>query len=110
MKPIPKRILIHTAQISTPEAQDTWQAVTYSDPITLKHIRIEPCHKLVMESDNTQRQQTATMFFDAVHSAPADFTFAEGQRVAALGRTYQVLTIEPLYDEHKLHHYEVGLE
>ena len=110
MRPIPKQLLIHTAKISTPEQQDAWQSVTYSEPITLEHVRIEPCRKLVLESDNTQRQQTATLFFDVVNSLPADFEFTEGQRVEALGQIYQVLMIEPLYDEQKLHHYEVGLE
>ncbi|MDO4174551.1 MAG: putative minor capsid protein [Eubacteriales bacterium] len=109
MRPIPKRLLIHSAQLSTPESCDVWQKVSYSQPAALSHVRLEPCSKIVLDTNNTERQQTATLFFDVVNSLPKSVVFEEGQQVQALGRTYTVLTVEPLYDDHKLHHWEVGL-
>ncbi|MCD8356262.1 MAG: minor capsid protein [Clostridia bacterium] len=109
MRPIPKRLLIHSAELSTPQNCDIWQKITYSDPVNLQHVRLEPCSKIVLDANNTQRQQTATLFFDAVNSSPSGTEFTAGQRVQALGQTYTVLTIEQLYDDRKLHHLEVGL-
>lgn len=109
MKPIPKRLLIHSAELSTPQSCDVWQKVTYSDPVMLQRVRIEPCTKIVLGANNTQRQQTATLFFDTANSSPDGAEFAVGQRVQALGQTYTVLTVEQLYDDRRLHHYEVGL-
>lgn len=109
MKPIPKRLLIHSAELSTPQNCDVWQKVTYSDPVTIQHVRIEPYTKIVLGADNTQRQQTATLFFDTANSSPSDTEFAVGQRVQSLGQMYTVLTVERLYDDRRLHHYEVGL-
>lgn len=109
MRPIPKRLLIHTAQLSAPEGGDVWQSITYSNPVKLGHVRLEACSKIIIGSNNMQRLQSATLFFDAINSIPADTTFTEGQRIQALGRVYTVLAVEPLYDDQKLHHYEVGL-
>lgn len=109
MRPIPKKLLIHSAELSTPQSCDVWQKVSYSESVTLRHVRIEPCTKIVLGADNTQRQQTATLFFDTANSSPSDTEFTVGQRVQALGQTYAVLTVERLYDNRRLHHYEVGL-
>lgn len=109
MKPIPKKLLIHSAELSIPDSSDIWQNITYTDPVKLQHVRLEPCSKIILGSDNIQRQHTATLFFDVVNSSPNHTEFVEGQRIQALGKTYVVLAVKPMYDERALHHYEVLL-
>ena len=63
---------------------------------------------------------SANLFFDCVNSSCAVPFYLEGDKdgdgktvknqfVEWNGRRYGVKTIEPIYDNKKLHHYEVGL-
>ena len=108
MKPIPKRLLIHAATLRSPGAMDVWQAPTWEDT-PLKHVRIEPSAKVVLTKDNTEVQLVSTLIYDCVNSSPRGIEFAAGQRVVWGGRECTVETVEQLYDERHLHHWEVGL-
>lgn len=46
MRPIPKRLLIHTAELKTVGINNTWQDEKITDMTKLKKIRIEPCSRL----------------------------------------------------------------
>lgn len=109
MKPMPKNLLIHTADLNA-VTTDKWQAETLTLLATLSKIRIEPMSKLVTDKQNRQITISAMLFYDCtVSKMSKSATFAEGQRVVFNGKKYTIETIEPLYDEKKLHHYELGL-
>lgn len=55
MRPIPKRLLIHTAELKTVGINNTWQDEKITDMTKLKKIRIEPCSRL----GHSQRQPTS---------------------------------------------------
>ncbi len=109
MKPIPKKLLIHSAELFNAVQDDMWQSTDYKKMAELKNIRIDPSSELVTDKQNRQINLAAVMFFDCTNSTPHGVVFAHGQRIRFLGEDYTVETIEPLYDEHKLHHYELGL-
>ena len=119
--PIPKRLLIHSAELITEFAPDKWGKATERNTVGLEHVRIEPSAKHVINSNGETVQLVAVLFFDCRNSSPADVTFAlkddtvNGktaalQKVSFEGRLFTVQTIEPLYaDKNRIHHYEVGL-
>ena len=108
MKPIPKRLLIHSATLKG-VTRDAWQSETLAPIAALTHVRIDPSAKLVTDKQNRQVTLTAEMIYDCRNSSPRDTAFTEGQKVLFAGREYTIETIALLYDEEKLHHYELGL-
>lgn len=109
MRPIPKRLLIHTAELKTAGINNTWQDEKITDMTKLKKIRIEPCSRFVTAKDNRQVSLSAVLFYDCKNSRPKNQIFSQGQKVIWNGTEHIIETIEPLYDDNKLHHYELGL-
>lgn len=119
--PIPKRLLIHSAELITDFSPDKWGKPSESETVQLEHVRIEPSAKYVIGGNGETVQLAAVLFFDCRNSSPADVTFALKddtvndrtvvlQKVSFGGRLYTVQTVEPLYaDRNRIHHYEVGL-
>ncbi len=108
MKPIPKKMLIHTADLKS-ITHDIWQTETLSLISRLKNIRIEPCSKIVTDKQNKQLTLSAVMFYDCRNSYPQNINFVHGQKIVFNDKQYTIEVIEPLYDGTKLHHYELGL-
>lgn len=119
--PIPKKLLIHSAELITDFSPDKWGTPQKSEMVQLEHVRIEPSAKYVIGGNGETVQLAAVLFFDCRNSSPADVTFTlksdtvNGrtvvlQKVSFGGRLYTVQTVEPLYaDRNRIHHYEVGL-
>ncbi len=107
MKPIPRPLLIHSAELYA-VTDGAWQSEEKTLLAKLKNIRVEPCEKLVVTSDNRSVTLVASLLYDCRNSSP-EVTFEVGQQVVFGGREYRVETVEELYDKRKLHHIEVGL-
>lgn len=117
MTAIPKCYLIHNAELIN-EFGDEW-AVTERNSAPLKHVRIEPSRSVVRDVKSQEVALNALLFFDCRNShCTIDFalegeTVGENvllaQRVKFGNRLYTVKTIEAIYDNKKLHHYEIGL-
>lgn len=119
--PIPKKLLIHSAELITEFSADKWGTPQKSETVQLEHVRIEPSAKYVIGGNGETVQLAAVLFFDCRNSSPADVSFAlkddtvNGgtvvlQKVSFGGRLFTVQTVETLYaDKNRVHHYEVGL-
>lgn len=117
MKAIPKRLLIHNAELIN-EYGDEWE-VTKRTSTPLENVRIEASHSNIFDVKSQQITLSAVLFFDCKNSRCSLPFMLEGetsegrkllaQRVRFDGRIYTVKTIEPIYDDRRLHHYEVGL-
>lgn len=108
MKPIPKRLLIHSATLHA-VTEDAWQSETLTELAKLERVRIEPVSKLITDKQNRQCTLSAVLFYDCRNSAPKAVQFETGQKLLWNGMEYRVETVEPLYDGGRLHHLEVGL-
>ena len=108
MKPIPKRLLIHTVILGH-LAKDRWGEETVADERELSLVRVEPSSKIVRDKNNAEIQLAATLFYDCRNSQPRGMKFAEDEIITFNGQKHKIQTVEPLYDEKKLHHYELGL-
>ncbi|MBQ7003366.1 MAG: hypothetical protein IJN57_05295 [Oscillospiraceae bacterium] len=108
MKPIPKRLLIHSASLHG-VTEDVWQKESLTTIAELCRIRIEPMTKLITDKQNRQCTLSAMLLYDCRNSAPQGVQFEVGQKLLWNGTEYRVETVEPLYDGARLHHLEVGL-
>lgn len=108
MQPIPKSLLIHGALLHTLGPKDAWGDADSADT-QLLNIRIDPFEKYLIDNTQHEVQASALLLFDCRHSRPTGTSFVEGQTVTFNGRTYEVQTVEPLYDRRRLHHVEVVL-
>ena len=109
MKAIPKNLLIHSGTIAGVTSTDDWGAETTSAPIDLKFIRIEPLNKIVKTKNNEEVQTSAVMFYDTVNSLPKGQSFTENTIININDREYRIVAVDELYDNRKLHHYEITL-
>lgn len=109
MRPIPKRLLIHKITVESVTSKDRWGKEITVPAHDLEYIRMEPSTKIVRGKDNVEIQLAAILFFDCHYSRPRDQKFVDGMILGFNGEKYRVATVEPLYDEGRLHHYEVGL-
>ena len=108
VKPIPRRLLIHSATLSD-VSMDAFQSESLATVAELQHIRIEPSTKQITTKDNRQVNLSAVLFYCCKNSRPRGVVFLPGQRVTFGGAVFRAETIEPIYDDAKLHHYELGL-
>lgn len=107
-KPIPKKLLIHSVTHKTGIHKDTWGNVTYDTTTALNRVRVEPSTKRVMSKENVEVQLAAVVFYDTVNSSPST-AFNTGEVIEFNGKDYTIMAIDSLYDEKRLHHYELGL-
>lgn len=75
----------------------------------LHSVRLEPSSKVIKDKNNNEVQLAATLFFDCKNSKPKNILFEEGDIVVFNNQKHKIQLIEPLFDEKKLHHYEIGL-
>ena len=109
MRPIPKRLLIHTATLYQRVNVDKWGKGELNGGQELSNIRIEPSKQIIRDKNNAEVQLAATLFYDCRNSRPSDVSFEVDQVVDFNGQKYQIKTVETLYDNLKLHHYEIGM-
>ena len=109
MKPIPKNLLIHSGTIQGVTSVDDWGVETVSEPIELTNVRFEPTSKVVRKKNNEEVQTTSVMFYDCVNSLPKGQSFTEDTIIKFTNGEYRVVAVDTLYDNSKLHHYEVLL-
>lgn len=79
------------------------------DGEVLSKVRIEPSRQIVRDKNNSEIQLAATLFYDCRNSRPVGINFKVDQIIDFNGQKHQIKTIEPLYDNLKLHHYEIGM-
>lgn len=127
IRPIPKKLLIHSAELVTEFSPDKWGKPLESERVKLEHVRIEPSAKHVIGgseryvhvSKGEVVRLAAVLFFDCKNSSPNDVVFALKddlineksvviQKVCFGRRQFTVQTIEALYAD-GIHHYEIGL-
>lgn len=109
MRAIPKSLLIHSVEFREKLEEDRWGQSTVSFEQTLSCVRFEPSSKIVRTTNNSEVQLSAILIYDCTNSRPKNFEFKLDNIISFNNQKYRVVFIEPLYDNKKLHHYEIGL-
>ena len=111
MKPIPKRLLIHTVSAITeaPDPDSVFGSKVVESSVTLSRVRVEPSSALTVGKQNEQVKLSAVLIFDCKNSLPTGYNFSHIKRIEYDGQKYNIVGIGKFYDDRKLHHYEVEL-
>lgn len=109
MRAIPKSLLIHTVTLHKKINKDKWGKGELDQGTELTYVRMEPSGKIVRDKNNAEIQLVATLFYDCKNSRPKDVVFKVDDLIAFNGVMHRVEVVEPLYDDKRLHHYELGL-
>lgn len=109
MRPIPKKLLIHTVLLHKRKKVDKWGKEELDAGEELVNVRIEPSHQIIRDGNGAEIQLAVTLFFDCRNSRPKETEIHVDDIIDFNGQMHQVKSVEPLYDEKKLHHYEIGL-
>lgn len=109
MRPIPKRLLIHQVMLHKEKDQDRWGKGQLDAGVQLEFVRMEPSRQIIRDKNNAEVQLAATLFYDCTNSRPMGLSFQEDDIIIFNGQKHQVRSVEPLYDERRLHHYELGM-
>ena len=119
LRPIPSKILTHSATLKICTGVDDWQNPTFRT-IPLSHICIQNEFKTVKTREDTEVRTTGILFHDARLSSPSlDFDSLQRESEAnghplrvVFGNTdHIVLTVDSVIDdEGNLHHTELTLD
>ena len=112
MRPIPKKLLIHTVKLHKRINEDAWGKGQLDAGVELSSVRMEPSSQIVRDKNNAELRLSAVLFFDCRNSEPRGMKFNSDNVddiVIFNGEKHMIKAVEPLYDERKLHHYELGL-
>lgn len=109
MQAIPKGLLIHTVMHYKQVEEDRWGNGSLNKGTELSFVRMEPANKIVRNKNNAEIQLAATLFYDCRNSRPRGQSFTVDDIIVFNGMKYKIQTVDPLYDNKRLHHYEIGL-
>lgn len=109
IRPIPKKLLIHEVMLHKKVSEDCWGKEARDIGRILNRVRLEPSSKIVRDKNGAEVQLAAVLYYDCRSSRPSGISFREDDIIIFNGLEFEVKTIESLYDELKIHHYEMGL-
>ena len=75
VRPIPRRLLTHSAVLRKYSLSDSWDEPVLEEEINLSHIRIEPIFAAIVTADEERPKLSGRMFYDAVNSLPEGLEF-----------------------------------
>lgn len=110
MRCIPRELLIHSAQVVTPEREDCFGRIDYGEAVQLQFIRVDPVSEEGNAGFNVKNTGQSVLIYDCSSSLPREFEFKQGQRITWEERLYGVVAVKKLYDKSRLHHIEVTME
>lgn len=109
MRPIPKSLLIHTATYAREASAKRWTEAVLTNRQELQFVRMEKAEKMVRDKNNAEIQTAAILFYDCKNSLPKEMEFAVDDIILFNGQRHKIQSVKVLYDEKRLHHYEIEL-
>ena len=74
-----------------------------------RNVRLDPSSKVIRDKNNAELQLSAMMFYDCKNSRPVGMKFRTDDIIIFNGVNHRIETVEPLYDDKRIHHWELGL-
>lgn len=110
MRPIPKKLLIHSVTYGKESTSDRFgDDKEIVGKVLLRNVRLEPSSKVIRDKNNAELQLSAMMFYDCKNSRPSGMKFRTDDIIIFNGVNHRIETVEPLYDDKRIHHWELGL-
>lgn len=108
MRPIPLKLLCHTAILHT-VTTDKWGVATTFD-VGLNRIRVIPSSEVITDKQNNQVKLSAVLFYDCFSSVPNNIDWSNYDKLSYSGNTYDIISIKAFTAANRKHHIEVGLK
>jgi len=106
VKPIPKRLLIHTISVEPLTSEEGWEK-TYGDPETISNVRVEPKKTLQRSNDEYSIVGDLIVYMDYTHTTPFKVP-KKRDRITFYGDQYTVEGTNIYYGVgQQIHHVEV---
>lgn len=111
IKPIPKRMLVHTIIYEEYEEEGPFGGGDFADPITIEGVRVEPSSSIRQNSNGEEIVLKGTVFLDA-QNTPLYRKLKEKSKVTFGDDDYRVHQCQALFalDGVTPHHFEVELQ
>lgn len=106
---IPRKMLIHRAEVRTVIKEDCFGVKEFSDGVKLKYVRVDYESGDEKSEHGYKGTGSAVLIYDAVNSVPKNFSFENGQIVSYSGAIFRVKNVKMFYDSGRLHHVEVEM-
>jgi len=110
MQPIPRQLLIHSAEhkygksVRDDNGNESWPSSQQ-----LQYVRFEPSGKMITDRSNKEIRLSMIMFYDQTNSLPVSVSFEVGDAIVWHNNTFRIILVDYLHDELRLHHQEIGL-
>ncbi|MED1602604.1 putative minor capsid protein [Alkalihalophilus marmarensis] len=110
LKPIPKRLLIHTIIYEEYRGDSTFGGNDFSPPEDIPFVLVQPKSELRRDATGVEIQIKGTIFLDAKNT-PNFKRLKEESRIKFNGEDYRVVGCDALYttDPNTPHHFEVDV-
>lgn len=109
-RPIPPRVLVHTATHTKQVVDDVWESPVPTET-ELRRVRVYGNSNLTYQLDGAQYECNLTLIFDCTNSRPEGHEFAEGDTIEWNSQVYTIKAITRCYtvEGDGMHHWELGL-
>lgn len=104
---MPLEVLIHSVAYEEYTEKDRY-GNQFKEPVTLENVLVQPASNIKRSDSTEQIAYKALLFFDCVHSLPADVVFKKKSKITFNGEAMIVDKVNPIYT-FNLHHYELEL-
>ena len=106
---ISRRLLVHAVELSTNEGSDSWGQIIYSEPVTIKFVRVEYIKKTVLNSTGDSQEDRLLLFIDKKHSTPVT-AFTKMDKITFNSEEFTIREVGLIYgDSKEVHHLEIKL-
>ena len=97
MRSIPKKLLIHSVTYGKESTSDRFgDDKEIVGKVSLRNVRLDPSSKVIRDKNNAELQLSA-------------MKFRTDDIIIFNGVNHRIETVEPLYDDKRIHHWELGL-
>lgn len=107
LAPIPAYLLIHSATLKN-VTTDMYGDKTYIETPLIK-VRFEATKSALYGSNGEDSADKYIMFFDLQNSSPSGTDFKVLDKITFDGEDFTIRTVNKLYDDTCLHHFELAL-
>ncbi len=109
MKPIPKRMLVHSVKYKP--YSDGQEGASYGTEVNLTNVKVDDKKTLINTAEGQEIVGNAIMFYDYVNSSGLTSEPLKHSLITFKTRTYHIVDVEILYSNSNTpHHYEVILK
>ena len=100
MRPIPRRILVHSVTYSARASVDEYNNPTYATGVPVSFVRLEPVKMTALRALGELKDDKFTLYYDCENSEPTGVAFKELDKITYNGSDYIIRSISDFSPHH----------